>query len=260
MVDAIKAAEILVTAHLRNELLEDIPDDCKAQTPDEAIEVQLAIMNHDKVTHNGWKVALTNKELQEKAGVTEPAYGPIFEEFVFDNGHIFSDGQPTVGGIECEFAVILKEDLPASGAPYTTAQAAEAVGSVHPAIEITGMRFKTRSNLGRPGSTMDFAGNFAFVFAEGTADWQRFDLPSHKVQHIVDGELIKESTGAWVLDNPLNSISFLANKLANRGIDLKAGEWISTGAATGPIPIGAGSKVEANFGELGSCSCIMPKV
>ena len=141
MVDAIKAAEILVTAHLRNELLEDIPDNCKAQTPDEAIDVQLAILNHDKVTHNGWKVALTNKELQEKAGVTEPAYGPIFEEFVFDNGHIFSNGQPTVGGIECEFAVILEKDLPASGAPYTTSQAAEAVGSVHPAIEITGLRF-----------------------------------------------------------------------------------------------------------------------
>ena len=52
MVDAIKAAEIL-TAHLRNELLEDIPDDCKAQTPDEAIEVQLAILKHDQVTHNG---------------------------------------------------------------------------------------------------------------------------------------------------------------------------------------------------------------
>ena len=258
MVDAKKAADILVAARLKNKLLDDIPNDCKANTPEEAIKIQLATLNHTDITHVGWKVALTNKVLQEKAGVSEPAYGPIFKEFVFDDGHIFADGQSSVGGIECEFAVILKEDLPVSGAPYTTERASRAIGSIHPAIEVTGMRFKTRNELGRPGSTMDFAGNFAFIFASGTENWQQFDLPNHKIQHIVDNEVIKESTGAWVLDNPLNSVSFLANKLAGRGIDLKAGEWISTGAATGPIPIGAGSKVEANFGDLGRCTCTMP--
>lgn len=258
MVDAAKAAEILVAAHLKNELLDDLPDDCKAQTPDEAIEVQLAMLAHSDINHVGWKVALTNKILQDKAGVTEPAYGPIYQEFVFEDGHKFENGQPTAGGIECEFAVILAEDLPASGAPYTTEQAAEAVGTMHPAIEITGMRFKTRNDLGRPGSTMDFAGNFAFVFADGLEDWRKFDLPSHGVKHIVDGEVIKESNGAWVLDNPLNSISFLANKLAARGMDLKAGEWISTGAATGPIPIGPSSEVVADFGDLCVVTCTMP--
>ena len=33
MVNANKAAEILVAAHLNNELLDDIPDDCIASSP-----------------------------------------------------------------------------------------------------------------------------------------------------------------------------------------------------------------------------------
>jgi 2-keto-4-pentenoate hydratase len=105
---------------------------------------------------------------------------------------------------------------------------------------------------------MDFAGNFAFVFGKGVDDWRKFDLPNHPVKHIVDGEVIKESTGAHVLDNPLNSIAFLANKLAGRGMSLKAGEWISTGAATGPIPVGPDAAVEADFADLGKVSCKTP--
>jgi 2-oxo-3-hexenedioate decarboxylase len=257
MVDAAKAAEILVAAHLKNELLDDIPADCKPATPEEALDVQVAMLGRSDIKHVGWKVALTSKALQEKAGVTEPAYGPIYQQFVHDSGHVFANGAPCVGGIECEFAVILSKDLPASGAPYTVEQGADAIASMHPAIEVTGMRFKTRPELGRPGSTMDFAGNFAFIFGAGLTDWRQFDLPNHGVTHIVNGEVIKESTGAEVLGNPLNSICWLANKLATRGIELKAGEWISTGAATGPIPVPAGADVVADFGELGQSTCKM---
>ena len=258
MVDANKAAEILVEAHLNNELLNDIPDDCKPSSPEEALLIQEVILKHPDLTYVGWKVALTNKALQEKAGVTEPAYGPIFAEFVQESGHVYEAGMPTVGGIECEFAVILGKDLPSSGAPYTMEQGADAIATMHPAIEVTGMRFKTRPDLGRPGSTMDFAGNYSFVFAKGMADWRKFDLPNHGVKHIVNGEVIKESTGAHVLDNPLNSICWLANKLAARGIELKAGDWISTGAATGPIPAPVGADIVADFGELGASSCKLP--
>ena len=137
-------------------------------------------------------------------------------------------------------------------------QAAGAVATMHPAIEVTGQRFKTRDALGRPASTMDFAGNFAFVFGEGVAEWRKFDLPNHGVEHIINGEVIVTSTGANVLGNPLNSIAWLANKLATRGLELKAGDWISTGAATGPIPVAAGADVIAAFGDLGRVRCTLP--
>ncbi len=258
MLDPVKAASVLIEAHLKNEILDDIPADCKVATPDEALLVQLAMLKNPKISHAGWKVALTNKALQEKAGVTEPAYGPIFTQFIHESGHAFANGVSCLGGIECEFAVKLGKDLPASGAPYTREKAAEAIATLHPAVEVTGLRFKTRPALGRPGSTMDFAGNFAFVFGKGIADWRKFDLPKHGAKHIVDGKTIAEDTGANVLDHPLNSLAWLANKLATRNMSLKAGDWISTGAVTGPIPVAPGADVVADFGTLGKTTCKMP--
>jgi 2-keto-4-pentenoate hydratase len=259
MVDAAWAASILVESHLKNELLDDLPADCKATSVEEALEIQIAILNHPDVQHVGWKVALTNKAGQINAGVTEPSYGPLFEQFIHQSGHAFANGAACLGGIECEFAVRLGKDLPASGAPYTMEQGADAIATMHPAIEITGMRFKTRPTLGRPGSTMDFSGNFACIFGEGRSDWHTFDLPNHGVKHIVDGTVVAKSTGAFVLGNPLNSICWLANKLATRGMSLKAGDWIITGAATGPIPVDPGAEVVADFGELGQVKSTMPQ-
>lgn len=259
MIDAPKAAEILLKAHLEKTLLDDIPDDCKPGSPEDALEVQNVLLTHPAITHAGWKVARTNPELQKEAGLSEPAYGPIFSEFIFESGHTFEKGFPTAGGIECEFAVILGKDLPAAGAPYTMDQVADAIATMHPAVEITGCRYKTRDDLDRPAKTADFASNFAFVFGAGVSDWQKFDLPNHGVEHIVNGEVITTSTGANVLGHPLNSIIWLADKLAPRGLELKAGQWISTGAATGPIPAPAGSDVTAKFdGDLGSAHCKLP--
>lgn len=258
MIAAAKAADILIEAHLGNKLLDDIPDECKPAMRDDALQVQNVMLAHPDISYAGWKVARTNEVLMKEAGLTEPAYGPIFAEFIYEDRHQFEAGAASIRAIECEFAVILAKDLPADGAPYTMEQAAEAVGTMHPAVEVTGQRFKTRDAVGRPATTMDFAGNFAFVFGAGTPDWQKFDLPNHGVEHIIDGEVIAASTGANVLGNPLNSISWLANKLATRGLELKAGDWISTGAATGPIPVAAGAEVAAAFGDLGRAHCTLP--
>lgn len=258
MVDAAQAADILVDARLNNIQLDDIPDACKARTWDEGLEVEAAILRHPALEHAGWKVALTNKALQEQWGLTEPVCGPLYKQFIHDSGHVFEAGAACLGGIETEFAVTLNKDLPASGAPYTVEQVAEAVATMHPALEVTGCRFRTRAELGRPGSTQDFASNLAFVFGKGVSDWRKFDLPNHAVKHIVDGDIIKESTGAFVLDHPLNPLAWLANKLATRGLSLKAGQQISTGAATGPIPIDPGQTATGDFGDLGTVSCKMP--
>ena len=75
---------------------------------------------------------------------------------------------------------------------------------------------------------------------------------SHR--HVFEHQLIEKEH--FVLDQEVDQVAIKTEDIVS--IDLKAGEWISTGAATGPIPIGAGSKVEANFGDLGRCTCTMP--
>ena len=169
-----------------------------------------------------------------------------------DEVRLGDDGDAeTVGGFECEFAFRLAADIPAAGAPYRVDGVVDAIGSLYPAVEVVGLRIANRPSLGVRGTVADHAGNFSFVYGAAVEQWKDLDLTACAVRHLVDGEEIAASSGANVLGNPLNSLVWLADHLAGRGYEMKAGQWITTGAATGPIPAPVGSTVTADFGPLG---------
>ena len=59
---------------------------------------------------------------------------------------------------------------------------------------------------------------------------------------------------ALVLGDPLNSVAFMANKLAGYGRELKAGMVLMTGSIVASIPLEVGDHIEAKFTRLGSVS------
>lgn len=61
-------------------------------------------------------------------------------------------------------------------------------------------------------------------------------------------------TGVEVLGDPLNSVAFMANKLAEFGGALEPGMLLMTGSITGSIPLGPGDRVDVEFTRLGSVS------
>lgn len=251
MVDARKAAELLITARNNGRKLEALPSEAEPQTLEDAYAIQDEILKTIGLKLAGWKVALTNNEAMERAGAKEPAAGPLFTKHVVATPQTIEGGQETVGGFECEFAFRLGKDIPADGAPYTGQIVAAAIDSLHPAIEVVGLRIANRPALGVRGTVADHAGNYSFVYGPAVPGWQKLELAKCGVRHLVDGDEVAASNGANVLDNPLNSLAWLANHLAKRGTELKAGQWVTTGAATGPIPAPAGSTVTADFGALG---------
>src|SRR5699024_632060 len=59
----------------------------------------------------GRKIGLTAKVMQEATGITEPDYGAIFEDQIFENGSVIEHAQFSNVRIEVELAFVLKEDL-----------------------------------------------------------------------------------------------------------------------------------------------------
>src|SRR5699024_5671723 len=59
----------------------------------------------------GRKIGLTSKVMQEATGITEPDYGAIFEDQIFENGSVIDHAQFSNVRIEVELAFVLKEDL-----------------------------------------------------------------------------------------------------------------------------------------------------
>jgi 2-keto-4-pentenoate hydratase len=252
MVDAEKAAALLIAARRDGARIDALPAGAEPATLDDAYAIQDAIIAAIDAPLAGWKVALTNDEAQRRAEADEPAAGPLFAPFIYMSPNVISRDADSVSGFECEFAVRLSADLPAGGAPYDAESVAMAVGSLHPAIEVTGIRLGNRASLGVRGTVADHAGNFSLVCGPEVDNWRGLDLPACTVRHLVDGEEIAASDGANVLGNPLNALAWLANHLAGRGHALKAGHWITTGAATGPLPAPVGSTVTADFADLGT--------
>jgi len=53
------------------------------------------------------------------------------------------------------------------------------------------------------------------------------------------------------MNHPVNAVVWLANKLAESGEHLQAGELILAGAFTRPMPAGPGDSFHIDFGALG---------
>lgn len=252
MVEAKKAAELLIAARQDGRKMDALPDDAEPKTLEDAYAIQDEILKGIGLKLAGWKVAMTNDEAMERAGASEPAAGPLFAPHIVASPQTIEGSSETVGGFECEFAFRIGKDIPAEGAPYTGQVIAAAVDSLHPAVEVVGIRIANRPSLGVRGVVADHAGNFSFVYGPAVTDWQKLDLAKCGVRHLVDGEEVAASDGANVLGNPLNALAWLANHLAKRGYEIKAGQWVTSGAATGPIPAPPGSTMSADFGPLGT--------
>ncbi|MEM7029102.1 MAG: fumarylacetoacetate hydrolase family protein, partial [Chloroflexota bacterium] len=157
--------------------------------------------------------------------------------------------------IEPEFGLKLKADLPPISDTYTQDQVAEAVGAVLPVIEIVDSVYTDWRSVGATALIADNGCHGAWVIGEPVAKWQHLDLASHTMQLFVNDTLNQTGRGAVVLGHPFNALAWLANALSERGLGLKAGDFISTGVCVDAVyDAQPGESIHADFGELGQVS------
>jgi len=247
-------AQLLITAREQNKLIE-LPETLKPSTLEEGYKIQDQIIQSGHFQLKGWKVAITSTDLMKKAGVSEPVSGPLFDKWVYSEPQAILDGAPTLYGFEFEFAFKMAKDLPVREQPYNQDEVKAAVGSLHLAIEPVGTRYSQGPiKSGLPQFAADHGGNYAFVHGPAITDWRQLDLSKIVVTGYFDNNKVGQQLGSNVMGDPINSLTWLANHLQKRGYYLKAGEWVTTGAVVGPIPVKPPVKVRGDFGELGSVS------
>ena len=88
----------------------------------------------------GRKIGLTSKVMQEATGITEPDYGAIFEDQVYENGSTIEHSQFSNVRIEVELAFVLKEEL--KGPNCSIFDVLRATEYVVPALEILSSRIE----------------------------------------------------------------------------------------------------------------------
>jgi 2-keto-4-pentenoate hydratase len=82
-------------------------------------------------------------------------------------------------------------------------------------------------------------------------NWLTLDLSTHHVDIYSQDGRCSTGQGSNVLGDPRIALTWLVNELSENGIDLAAGEVVTTGTCAPPLGIQNGDLITADFGSLG---------
>ncbi|MDF2903690.1 MAG: 2-oxopent-4-enoate hydratase [Bacillus sp. (in: firmicutes)] len=199
----------------------------------------------------GKKIGLTSKAMQEMVGVNEPDYGHLLDTMSHVDGEIIDIDQFIEPKIEVEIAFILSKDLKGPGVSITNV--IDATDYIVPAFEVIDSRIKDWK-IKFEDTVADNGSSAKVVLGGIPTKIDQVDLRHIGMVVDVNGAQIATGAGAAVLGNPLKAVAWLANKLGEYDISLKAGEVILSGAITAAVPIRSGDIFNAHFAHIGSVS------
>ncbi len=243
--DIVKARKTGVQTHM------DWPN--PAPTMEDAMLIQASVFKQFGSPSMGWKIGATNKPTQNMFNIKAPFFAPMADIGLMKSGDDLKKID-AVGGCEPEYGFKLAQDYPAKGEEINVETATAAIEDVYLVIEIIGRCIGNTDYANGIGIAMDFGGNTAFVVGPKLVNWQEQDLANAKVESIVDGDVVATGNGHSAMDDPVNSVVWLAKQLVAQGKQIKAGEWVSTGTCTTPVPAKVGTTYTAKFGAFGEVS------
>src|SRR6478609_3146399 len=196
----------------------------------------------------GRKIGLTSKAMQQATGITEPDYGVMFDDTVYESGvdipvSLFSNVR-----IEVELAFVLK--APLEGPDCSLEDALAAIDYAVPALEVL------NSHIELEGRTIvdTISDNAAYgAMVLGDVHKRPHELDLRWVPGVLsrNGEIEETGVAAGVLGHPATGVAWLANKFSQHGARLEAGEIILAGSFTRPIWMERGDSVRCDYGPLG---------
>ena len=230
-----------------------------ARYPDATVEDSYAIQGvwRDKSLAAGRrlvgrKIGLTSRAMQQATGITEPDYGVMFDDTVWESGaQIPFDAYSNVR-IEVELAFVLSKPL--EGPHCTLFDVLRATEYVTPALEVL------NSHIELEGRTIvdTISDNAAYggMLLGGTPK-RPDDVDLRWISALLYRNETIEETGvaAGVLGHPGVGVAWLANKLAQHGAGLGAGEIVLAGSFTRPMWVSRGDSVVCDYGTMGSIAC-----
>ncbi len=250
-----EAAESLVEAERTREWTEPITLRYEGADVEDAYAIS-QIVTDMKVASGrvvkGHKVGLTSKAMRSMFGATEPDYGTLFDNWFIDEGSQVSMAMMNSPLAEIEIVFVLKHDL--GGPDVNAVDVIRATDFVVPAIEVVDNRYSKSGKAGVVDSIAD-AASCGFVMVAGNpmllAD---IDIRSVGGALYKNGEIEESGTAAAVMGNPINSVAWLARKLNEFGVTMKAGHSVLSGSFIRAHRMAAGDTFVADYGPLGQIS------
>jgi 2-keto-4-pentenoate hydratase len=207
----------------------------------------------------GWKVGLIAPALRAQYDGIDRLAGPIFARNLRKANEGDTVEAPLIAGgfaaVEAEFVYRLGEDAPEGKIEWSDAEALALVDSLHVGIELAGSPFAEINDHGPAVTASDFGNNAGLFLGPVISDWRARAIEQLRAETYLDEKPVGSGTGASIPGGPVAALRFLLTHCAQRNRPLKAGDLVTTGAATGIHEIRAGQTARVEFGSDGTIKC-----
>jgi len=244
------AADRLRRAEEDRKPVEPLTADHPGMDAADAYEIQLLNARRRPGPVVGHKVGLSSPAMQRMMGVDEPDYGHLLADMRLDEDRPVPVADYCWPRVEVEVAYLLGADLPGRGC--TEDDVLAATEAVAPALELIDSRIADW-RISLPDTIADNASSAGFALGPQRVDPKRLDLTAIDVQ-LRSGERLERGRSDAVLGDPTAAVAWLARKVADFGVRLRAGHLVLPGSCTRAVDARRGDAFRAEFTDLGVVS------
>ena len=208
----------------------------------------------------GHKIGLTSKAMQNALGIDQPDSGFLLDDMLFSDGGVVPTARFIGLRVEAEIAFVMKTDL--AGPNCSIFDVLRATEYLVPALELLDTRYHRKDPVTGAARTVfdtisDNASNAGIIL--GGRPFRPDDQDLRWVGAICSKNGAVEETGlaAGVLNHPALGVAWLANRMAENGDVLRAGQVVLSGSFIRPIEVGAGDTINADYGPFGTVACYL---
>ena len=220
---------------------------------------------HMSGPHIGYKVALTNREMQKSFRVSEPVWGSYYHSMLL----------PSRSSVDARFgahslymaSLLVRVKSAAVNEARTPQEVLAQVDQVIPYIELNDVMVQKPSQLTAANFAAINAGARLGIMGEplavsGNANTRKRmlrELQNMSVRVIGNnGRLLARGKGSDIPGHPLQSVIWLSGALRQQGQSLKPGQWISLGTLSPMLRPKAGERITVAYpGLTGARSVIV---
>jgi 2-keto-4-pentenoate hydratase len=219
--------------------------------PVDSYEIQLYNIRRRNRPVLGHKVGLSSLAMQQMMGVDEPDYGHLLDDMALSEDTPVDAARYCYPRVEVEVAFILGDDLPGEGC--TEDDVLAATEFVAPSIELIDSRI-VDWRIRLADTIADNASSAGFVLGSARVPPTNVNIRTIDATLWRNNEQVANGRSDAVLGNPVTAVAWLAGKVANFGVRLKAGHIILPGSCTRAIDARPGDSFRAEFDGLGDVS------
>lgn len=239
-----QAARILVERRHKKMLSARLSKELRPETSEQALAIQQVVIDTIGDDVGGWKCSLPNTDNLIAA--------PIFSRTLCNQSPCHIELDNGACKIEPEIAFVFKDTMPAQSEAYSEESIVAALGGAHLVLELIRNRYLPAEEVSFPEHLADCLLNQG-LYIGPSIDLQQA-LVTSDLEFTLSQTEVKVISGKHPNHYPKHPLIWLVNFLSQRGIDIQAGQIVTTGSYAGVLDVQPNLNFTLQFGELGTIS------